>query len=91
MIENRVDTTPAGTSSLVSVLTVLETARSVRLGVDAVELTDIDEVSRLRHEVAMLRHWLDIGHDEAADYSALLDGLDEFAERVDGVLVEHSD
>lgn len=90
MIEDRVDTTRTGTSSLVSVLTVLETARSVRLAVDALELTDTDEVSRLRHQVAMLRHWLHVSHDEAPDYTALLDGLDEFVERIDGVLAEHS-
>lgn len=91
MIEDRVDNIQqVEASSLMSVLTALETARSVRLSVDALELSDADEVSRVRHQVAMLRHWLHVGHGEAPEYSALLDGLDEFAERIDGLLVEHS-
>ncbi|MBE9375510.1 hypothetical protein IQ251_13740 [Saccharopolyspora sp. HNM0983] len=89
MIEDRVSA-PAGAASLLPVLTALETARSVRLEVDALEFSDADEVSRVRHQVAMLRHWLQLGHAEGVEYSALLDGLDEFAERTDARLAGRS-
>ncbi|GAA0523551.1 hypothetical protein GCM10011581_39550 [Saccharopolyspora subtropica] len=72
---------------LFPVLTALESAQTLRWEVDGLDVTDYAEVSRVRHEVAMLRHWLQQSRD-CGEYSALLDGLRSFADQVDRQLAD---
>ncbi|GAA2803127.1 hypothetical protein [Saccharopolyspora taberi] len=74
-------------SGLLPVLTALESARVLRNRIDLLDLTDTDDVTSLRQESAMLRHWLEVGYDDA-EYRALLDGLWSFADHVDRLLSE---
>ncbi len=71
---------------LVSVFAALESARHLRRQVeDAVTVVD-EDLAHLWHELAMLRHWVEIARTESSEYSALVDGLGEYAGRVEGVL-----
>lgn len=71
---------------LVSVFAALESARHLRRQVeDAVTVVD-EDLAHLRNELAMLRHWVHVARDESSEYSALVDGLAEYAGRVERVL-----
>ncbi|CAM04582.1 hypothetical protein A8924_5726 [Saccharopolyspora erythraea NRRL 2338] len=76
-----------GESGLLPVLTALESARVLRYRIDVLDTADADDLTGLRHEAAMLRHWLEVGHREA-EYTALLEGLAAFADHVDHLLAE---
>ena len=71
---------------LVSVFAALESARHLRRQVeDAATAVDEDH-AHLRDELTMLRHWVQVANAESNEYSALVDGLDDYAARVEGVL-----
>ena len=73
-------------ATLLPVLTALESAQTVRWAMDGLDSRDRRAVSVVRHEVAMLWHWIRVSRDECADYSALLDGLADFAGSTDRAL-----
>lgn len=71
---------------LVSVFAALESARHLRRQVeDAATAVDEDH-AHLRNELAMLRHWVQVAGSESDEYSALVDGLGDYADRVEDVL-----
>lgn len=76
----------ADRTALVPVFAALESARYLRRQVeDAVTAVD-EDLTDLWHEAAMLRHWIHVASTESSEYSALIDGLDDYVRRVETVL-----
>lgn len=76
---------PAG---VLPVVAAVESVRYLREQLEGLVTATTDERDQLRHEIALLRQWLQCTETESGDYQATVDGLARFATRAEELLDE---
>lgn len=75
-------------SGVLSVMAAVESARFLREQVAFLPTATASERATLRHELALLRHWLQTTEAESTDYHAVVEGLARFADTAETCLAE---
>lgn len=90
MHHDRVDlpTQRQDTSGVLPVVAAVESAQVLREQVEFLSTATADERETLRHELDLLRHWIQTTEAESNDYHAVIDGLARFAATTEMRLAE---
>ena len=75
-------------SGVLSVMAAVESARFLREQVEFLPTATASERETLRHELGLLRHWLQTTDAESTDYHAVVEGLARFATTAETCLSE---
>jgi len=75
-------------SGVLPVVAAVESARALRDQVEFLPTATTGEREMLRHELGLLRNWLQATEAETGDYHAVVDGLARFADAAETRLAE---
>lgn len=91
MTHNHIDlpTQRQAGAGVLPVVAAVESARFLREQLDLLPTTTANDRETLRHELVLLRHWLQSTEAESTDYQAVVDGLARFATNAEHLLTEN--
>lgn len=77
-------------AGVLPVVAAVESVRFLRERIELLPTTSPDERDQLRHELALLRHWLSAAEAESGEYESVIDGLGRFATESEALLAAAS-